>query len=133
MRSRIGQQRFLKSVLLGFLICSLSGCVYFLGGAGVLGGYIVSPDTMEGILVDRRQEDVFDAAVEVVSILGVISERSDKSGILLARIQGAKVTITVTAISESAVRLSVKARKALLPKVRLAQDIYVKIVNKSSE
>ncbi len=128
------RKRVLPGVWLLSLILSLSGCVWLvIGSVGALGGYIISPDTIEGILVDKSQEDVMAAATDVVSIMGVVSERSDKSGIILTRIQGGKVTITVSAISSSAVRLSVKARKAMLPKIRLAQDVYVKIVNKVSE
>ena len=133
MRGNFGR-RIAQNALLVYLMLSLSGCVYLIvGGVGVLGGYIVSPDTVEGILVDKSQDQVMDAAVEIVSVMGIISERSDKSGILIARVNGAKVTMTITAISQSAVKLNIKARKGVFPKIKLSQDIYTKVVTKVNQ
>ncbi|MDP2653716.1 MAG: hypothetical protein Q8Q08_06755 [Candidatus Omnitrophota bacterium] len=112
------------------MVPALSGCVYMvIGGVGALGGYYVSPDTVEGILTDKQQDDIWDASVDVLSIMGIITERSEPGGVIMAKVQGAKVTINITQISQSSVKISVKARRAFFPKIRLAQDIYVKIVD----
>ncbi len=109
---------------------SLSGCVYMIvGGVGALGGFIVSPDTVEGIITDSGQEDALEAAAEILSIMGVILERSDQGGIIIAKAQGTKITVTIVPISQSSVKVTVKARKAFFPKIKMAQDVYVKIVN----
>ena len=116
------------------LAVSLSGCVYLvIGGFGALGGYMISPDTVEGILSDKEQNEVWDAAVDVVSIMGIISERSEPGGVIVAKIQNAKVRVTIFQMSKSTVRLTVKARKNLFPKSRLAQEVYVKIVNEMNQ
>lgn len=115
----------------GLLICSLflsSGCIYLVaGGAGVLGGYVISPDTVEGIIGGRDQDEVWHAAVEVVSVMGVIEERNDAGGMLIAKVQGTRVTITVMQISDQTIKLRVKARKAFLPRIRTAQEVYMKV------
>ncbi len=108
-----------------------SGCVYLVvGGVGALGGYVVSPDTVEGILDNKAQGDVWQAAVDIIGVMGIIEESNEPGGIIIAKIQGTKVTIAIMEISADTVKLSVKARKAFLPKIRLSQDIYSKIVQK---
>jgi len=120
--------------VLGFLgavlLVSFCGCIPLIVGtvAGV-GGYCISPDTVEGIIPGHDQEMAWDAAVEVISIMGVIKERNDAGGVLIAHVQGSKVTVTVVSLSQTAVKLTVKARKAFFPKIRVAQDVYIKIEN----
>jgi hypothetical protein len=123
---------FRNKAVVGFFVSSLmvflNGCIYLVvGSVGALGGYVVSPDTVEGVMYDRQQPEVWDAAIEVVSVKGVILEQNEIGGVLIAKINNAKITITVVDIGDQTVKLTIKARKALLPKVKLAQDIYVKI------
>lgn len=125
---------FRKNLLAGcfalMLVTSLSGCVYVvIGTLGALGGYVVSPDTVEGIVENKTYEEAWEAAVEIISVMGLIEEQNEGGGVLFARVRGAKATVTVYRVSEGSVRVTVKARKTFLPKIRLAQDIYVKIVN----
>lgn len=129
---------FPRKILVGLvsmcLVFSLTGCVYMIiGGVGALGGYVVSPDTVEGILTDKEQDDVWQAAVDVISIMGIISERSEPGGVIVAKIQNAKVQVTIFQMSKSTVRLTVKARKTFFPKIRIAQEVYVKIVNELTQ
>ncbi|MCK5344316.1 MAG: hypothetical protein KAR20_12970 [Candidatus Heimdallarchaeota archaeon] len=125
---------FRKKVLVGVFLFSmvftLTGCIYMvIGGVGALGGYVVSPDTVEGIISGRDETEVWDAAYEIASIMGVIEEQSEQGGVIIVNIQGNKITITISRMSTDSLRMSVKGRKAFLPKVRLAQDVYVKIMN----
>ena len=123
----------LNFLILAFSVMCLSGCIYLvIGSVGALGGYIVSPDTVEGI-TDRSPSEVWDTAVEIISIMGVIDEKNKEESILLARVNGTKVTVTVLSLSEHSVKLSVKARKAFLPKIKVAQDVYVKIMSNLKE
>lgn len=114
-------------------MCSLmfnSGCIYLVvGGIGAVGGYIVSPDTVEGI-TDNDSAIVWDTAVETMSIMGLIKEESEDGGMILASVSGAKITITIVALSPSMTKVTVKARKAYLPRISLAQDVFVKIMNR---
>ena len=116
-----------------FTMCSLmfhSGCIYLVvGGIGAVGGYIVSPDTVEGI-TENDLAYVWDAAIETLSIMGLIEEQSEEGGMILASISGAKITLTVIALSPSTTKLTIKARKAYLPRISLAQDVFVKIMNR---
>lgn len=125
-----------KKVLTSLIVLPLlfsSGCVYLaVGGIGAVGGYIVSPDTVEGI-TENDADTVADAAVEIISIMGTILEEHQDGGLIKAKINGANVTVTVLALNKNSVKLLVKARKFYLPRISIAQDIYVKIMSYLSE
>ena len=111
----------------------LGGCVYLaIGGVGALGGYIVSPDTVEG-LAESGTAQVFDTAVEIVSIMGLVESKNEAGGVIKARINGASVTVVIMEMSSSSAKLSVKVRKHYLPKISLAQDVFVKIMSRVNE
>ena len=124
---------FFKRMVLLSLVMSLTGCVYLvIGGIGALGGYVVSPDTVEGVS-NNEVASVWDAATHVIPIMGTISEQQQEGGMIIARINGAKVTVTISSLSQSSTKLTVKARKAFLPKITIAQDVFVKIMTNLSE
>lgn len=119
--------------LIPLLAVCLNGCIYLaIGGVGALGGYIVSPDTVEG-LAESDTARLWDTAVDVVSIMGLVESKNEAGGILKARINGAGVTVMIVGMSSSSVKLSVKARKHYLPKISLAQDVFVKIMSRVDE
>ena len=126
---RIGKN-LLALVVLVPLLFAMSGCIYLVvGGIGAMGGYIVSPDTVEGI-TDNDIAYVWDTAIETISVMGLINESEEASGMILASIHGAKITITIISLSVSTTKMSVKARKSFLPRISLAQDVFVKIMNR---
>ena len=113
------------------LLVSAAGCVPLWVGAGVagiVGGYAVSPDTVQGTL-NKSVQEVWDAAYEITGIMGQISQENANASEIIATISGTRVTVTIAAVSASTTRLSVKARKAFMPKIDVAQDVYAKIVN----
>jgi len=111
----------------------MSGCIYLVvGGIGAVGGYIVSPDTVEG-LTGNDVAMVWDTAVETVSVMGLIEEESESSGMILANVHGAKITVTIVSLSVETTKVTVKARKAYLPRISLAQDVFVKIMSRVEE
>ena len=115
------------------LALSLTGCVYLIvGGIGALGGYVVSPDTVEGVAA-HDSDSLWDAAFNVVSVMGTMSEQRKDGGVIIAKISGAKVIVTIIPISQSACKLNIKARKGFLPKISVAQDVFVKIMSHLSE
>ena len=123
-------KHILARLLMIPLLLSLSGCVYLVvGGIGALGGYVVSPDTVEGV-TGHDVKDVWDAAVEVVSIMGTVNEQQEQAGILIARVNGCKVTITISQLADQATKVRIKSRKAFLPKITVSQEVYVKIMSK---
>ena len=122
-----------RFLVIPLLALSLSGCVYLVvGGVGALGGYIVSPDTVEG-LTDANLHQVWDTAVEVVSIMGLVDSKNESGGVIQADVNVGRVTVLMTQMSSSSVKLSVKARKHYLPKISLAQDVFVKIMSRVKE
>ena len=127
------KNKIIKFILLVPILFNLSGCVYLVvGGIGALGGYIVSPDTVEGV-TETGSLEVWDAAVDVISIVGVITDKEKESGIIKAKVGRTNVTVNIMPITSSASKVSVKARKTFLPKISLAQEIYVKIMSKVAE
>lgn len=123
-------RRIISSLFLVLaLLPAFSGCVYLaVGAVGVVGGYVVSPDTVEG-QVARSLEEVYDSAKQITGIMGQVIEESPNGSQLIATINGARVTVTLVATNVSTTKMSVKARKAFMPKIDIAQDVYTKIVN----
>lgn len=125
-------KKLLPALALCFALCT-SGCVYLVvGGIGALGGYVVSPDTVEGI-VSCESDEVWDMVEDVAGIMGTISESKQASGLMIARISGAKVTITVTPVGKVTSKLTVKSRKGFFPKISISQDVYTKVVTRLNE
>ena len=127
------KKTILTRIFLLPILLSLAGCVYLVvGGVGALGGYIVSPDTVEGI-ASSDQAKVWDTAKEIISVMGTINEELEESGIIIGKVSSAKVTVTISPINKSSVKLTVKARKTFLPKISVAQDVFVKIMSRLTE
>ncbi len=122
------------------LICALllvsmsfSGCLWLVvSGVAATGGYAISQDTIQGE-TDKDVDTVWDATIDIVSILGTVSSQARGLGRISAIVNGAKVTIHVTQLTPSTVRLKVKARKALFPSIATAQNIFLKIMNRMNE
>lgn len=123
----------LSLIMLSLITFSIQGCVYLVvGGIGAVGGYIVSPDTVEGI-TENDSITVWETAYEVISIMGTIQEEQQEGGLILATVSGAKVTVSILPLNQSTVKVTVKARKAYLPKISTAQDVFVKIMSRLNE
>ncbi len=128
---KISVRNIFFSLILAAGLLSATGCFYLvIGGVGALGGYAISPDTVEGMVGGGSTQDVWQAAVDVISIMGIIEEQNEISGVLIAKVQGAHITVTVSQALAENVKLRVKARKGMMPKVKFAQDIYTKIVQR---
>ena len=127
------KNKFLITILAVGLACSLSGCFYLiLGGAAAAGGYAISQDTIQGES-EKDFEEVWEAAINIVSIMGTVNSQSHELGKISALVNGAKVIVNISQLTPSAVRLKVKARKAFFPSINTAQNVYVKIMNKVNE
>lgn len=124
------KQKMIWTLVLSMLILPLNGCVYLVaGGVGALGGYVASPDTVEGTIIDRDYDLVWKAVIDVLSRKGMLEQRSDTAGIVEGRLQGTRVKITVFRTGVNAIKLTVKARRNVFPKIKAAQEIYVKVVS----
>jgi hypothetical protein len=118
------------SLLLAVFLCMFSsGCVFLVvGAAGAVGGYAVTRDTFEG-MSSKGQEEIMTAAHKVLSIMGTISDERPKDGEIVATVYGDHVTVDVIQINLTTSKLRVKARKAIFPRLAIAQEVYTKIMN----
>lgn len=115
------------------MIWFASGCgVVIVAGLGALGGYVISPDTVEGI-VGYGEDELFSSAGDVLSMMGTIQEQSKSMGEISALVSGSRVTVNVIPQSKTSTKLKVKARKWIFPKIAVAQDVYMKTVRRLQE
>lgn len=125
------KQITLRFVLSFCLVTFLAGCVPLVlvaVGAGAVGGYAVSRDTFEGVS-SKAQDEIWDAANHVLSIMGEVKDSDRKGGTIMAMVSGAKVTVSVIPVSLTATKLRVKARKGIFPRIAIAQDVYAKVIH----
>ena len=120
-------------ILVLIMPLALNGCVWLVvGGVGALGGYVISPDTVEGV-TSHSAEELYASAVKVVGIMGHIEAKNKTAGEISAQIAGAEVNVTVIPMNTQTARVRVKARKFFLPKIQTAQDVYIKIIEQLQE
>lgn len=123
----------LWAIVLGLFCLGTTGCIYLVAGSvGALGGYAVSPDTVEGES-ESDYETLWDAANEVIGIMGTVNRKDYKMGTIDGTISSARISVDISQISSTQVRLRVKARKNMLPNIKIAQDVFVKIKNRASQ
>jgi sRNA-binding carbon storage regulator CsrA len=126
----LAKQKVFWTLVFSVLILPFNGCVYLaVGSVGALGGYVASPDTVEGTIVDRDYDDVWTAVTDVLSQTGILEQQNQTGGIVEARVQGANVKVSVFHVGSNSVKLIVKARRSIFPKIKIAQEVYVKIVS----
>ncbi len=115
---------------LGILLAvamGLAGCAPVLIGAGAVGGYAASKDSVIDHF-DQSPARVFAQALRVAHEMGAVTLQDEEHGRIEADLNGIKVTISVTPITDKTVQLKIKARnKFFLPKVSVAQDVYAAI------
>ncbi len=106
-----------------------AGCVpVMLAGAGVIGGYAISRDTFEGVTA-KSQDELWDAANKVASIMGTIEDSDRRGNQISALINGSRVSILVLPVNLTTTKLRIRARKNIFPAVDIAQNVYTKIMN----
>ena len=123
------------AVILTFSICliSLSGCVaLIIGGVGAVGGYAVTRDTIQGEY-DAKYSKAWIAASDVCSMLGTLSSKDKAKGTMEAFVERAKVKVDIIQLTPEAIRVKVKARKGLFPRLSVAEKVFVKIVQQLME
>jgi hypothetical protein len=125
------KKAFFRLIVSSCLIAFSVGCVPLVlvaVGAGAVGGYAVSRDTFEGVS-SKGQDELWDAANHVLSIMGEIKDSDRKGGTIIAFVTGVKVTLSVIPVSLTATKLRVKARKGIFPRIAIAQDVYAKVTH----
>ncbi len=122
----------LWTVAIGSL-CLFSGCILVpiaLVGGGVIGGIAISEDTVQNEL-DASYDDVWNASVQVLDESGAIETKDKEIGTIKGYVPKSKVTVTVSQLTESTVRLQVKARKTagVVPDIKMAHRIAHRIAS----
>lgn len=107
------------------------GCApLIIGAAGLVGGVAISEDTVQST-VDAGYSQVWNVALnELEKMGGEVTLQDRSSGHIEAKIRHSKVFIHVDPITDKSVRFTVKARKNLLPHIRLAHDLSSRILKK---
>jgi hypothetical protein len=117
-------------LLVSFLaLAQVSGCIVLIAtSVGAIGGYAVTRDTIQGEY-DVRLNDAFRAAKEVCGMLGTVVADSASLGEVEATVDQARVTVTLVQLTREAVRIKVKARRGLFPRLGTAERVFAKIVS----
>ncbi len=122
-------RRLFKGLLIAMIgFFSSSGCMYLgVGAIGAVGGYIVSPDTVEGVL-NAEYKAVWQAASEKIHKRGTVITEDETGGRITADADGTEIIVQIVpAETRGSWKVSVKARRNMFPKIRLAQLIYTDI------
>lgn len=118
----------LKLGIILFLAFSISGCVAFLVGAGVIGGVAISEDTVESY-VDRDFDALWKISIDVIERIGVVTEKDKDKGLLKGVVEKSAVTVKLEEISQKTTRLKISARRLhkLLPNIKMATKLNNRI------
>lgn len=124
----------LKYLVCMIIISSCTGCAPLIIGSavGVVGGYAVSKDTIEGD-TDKPYDQVWSAALEVLKIRGTVKKEDYTHGTIEGFAQSSRVWVKFSRLTQATTRIQVSSRKHRLPNLSLAQDIFVKIMEQAGE
>ncbi len=110
---------------------SLSGCApVLLATVGAVAGYAVSKDSVT-IDLDRPWERVWASCLEETKRQGRIKREDRARGRIDARIKETDVVATLEQLTPSTVRVIIRARRNLLPKVEVAQRLGIGIAQRA--
>ena len=107
---------------LGMAVLALGGCAPVLVAAGAGVGYAVSRDSVT-LDMDHPQDRVWTAIVEETHDTGKIKREDANRQRMDLRVDGTDVVITLQPLTPSTVRVSVRARRFLLPRPEMAQRV----------
>ena len=107
----------------------LAGCAPVLLAFGAVGGYAISKDSVTMDL-DRPMEHIWNACVEETRHQGAVKRLDPKNGRLDAQIQQASVVVTVEQLTPATVRVVIRARRNLLPRIEVAQRLAIGIARR---
>ena len=110
------------------LTLGLSGCVALWAAGGAAAGYALTRDSMAFSVEDRAFSRVWEAAAREAHRQGTVKTEDAGKGRLDARIQGADVVVTLEQLTVTTVRVTVRARKNLLPRRNVAEQLGLAIL-----
>ncbi|MBI4227655.1 MAG: hypothetical protein HY600_05255 [Candidatus Omnitrophica bacterium] len=122
-------------LLIGWLTVALlaAGCpaapFLLLAGAGGVAGYAVSKDKVE-LMVEQPYAKVWGVALEETKRAGLLKDLHEDTGRIEATYQGTHIVVTLERVTETSVKVVVKARKHLLPKIDVAQRLATRMARR---
>jgi hypothetical protein len=115
-------------LIVSFFSVALNGCIFLIAsGVGAVGGYAITRDTIQGEY-DARYSDAWKSAIHICDMLGTVTSRDSNKGTLEAAVDQAKVKVEIMQLTPESVRIKVKARKGIFPRLGTAERVFVKIV-----
>ena len=79
---------------------------------------------------DVAANKLYDIIIDIVRSSGKLTQEDRVRKVITALVNGAKVSVKLKALSEKSTRVSVSARKTLLPKPEVAAGILYQITEK---
>ena len=122
----------MRTRILSFLLAAvlLQGCaVLLIGTAGVLGGIAISEDTVQSE-VEAGYRKVLGVTLDELERMGTVTMKDETGGRIEAKVKSSEVVATLEQATDKVVRLKVKARKRLLPNVKLAHEIVGRVLKR---
>ena len=115
-------------VLVVSMLFSYTGCAPVLIGVGAVSGYMLSNDAATGE-VTGSYSTLWNACIDRLEAEGVtIMESIESDGLIRGERAKEHIVVKIESLNSNVQRLKVAARKYLIPKPYVAQDIFVKIV-----
>lgn len=105
-----------------------SGCAALWVAGGAAAGYALTRDSMAFSVEDRAFRRVWEAAAREARRRGTVKAEDPGKGRLDARIEGADVVVTLEQLTVTTVRVTVRARKNLLPRRGVAEQLGLAIL-----
>lgn len=108
-------------------------------GAALLTGVGAAPIVIVSKLISKDSAEqgfdvplakLYDISLQVLKSSGALSNEDKTAGVIAAQVNGAKVTVRLKALSDKSARISVSARKMMLPKPEIASGIIYQISEK---
>ena len=87
------------------------------------------PEVSNAVTYSDAVMESFGVSAAGTTVSATSAMRVSAVAACVAKISGARVTVTVMRMSSSAVKLSVKSRKLWMPRIKTSQEVYIKIVN----
>ena len=122
----IKQKIFFVALL--FLPLLATGCAPILiGGAAAASAIVVSQD-FATTSIDVSYRRAWSAANDELKRIGQVDRSFQKLGEINATVEGSRVKVKISRLTEKTVDIKVSARKNLLPNTELAQIILASII-----
>ena len=115
--------------VLSFALFCCTGCAPIIIGAavGAVGGYAISRDTIQGTS-EKPFDSLWQSTQTVAKIRGTVVEINEQAGYTRLNVESSRVDINLARLTTQTTRVKVTARKNGFPNLKLAQDLYVKIM-----